>query len=94
MVPLAEIRQDSLDRLRHSGIGDAAALALEAVVHVAERRLVELEEITEVILGKMALHVLFLVNNALAERFLVSLALQNLLFDCPRKTCMSFKRNS
>ena len=50
------------------------------VMSIAERVLVEREEVTEVAQGEVSLHVLLLVNHAAAERFLVSLALEDLLF--------------
>ncbi len=53
-------------------------------MRIAERLFAELEEVTKVTKAEVSLDVFLLVDAAAAERLLMRLPLQHLLFYCPR----------
>ena len=58
-----------------------ATLALECLVRLAERVLLELKQLPESVQREVSLNVLFLVHDRRRERLLVSLPLEDLLLN-------------
>lgn len=61
-----------------------ATLALECLVRLAERVLLELKQLSESVQREVSLNVLFLVHDRRRERLLVSLPLEDLLLNSTR----------
>ena len=61
-----------------------ATLALECLVRLAERVLLELKQLPESVQREVSLNVLFLVHDRRRERLLVSLPLEDLLLNSTR----------
>ena len=59
-----------------------ATFAFERLMRLAERILVEQEQLPERVEGEVAFHVLVLVDDRGREGLLIRLSLEDLLFDC------------